>query len=333
MAKFLDQAGLAILWAQIKGLIPEGTFVTETELVQILSSYVTTNTLNETVEELEKQIAEEASKVFTFKGSVATYNDLPTENQEVGDVYNIEQANPDEGILAGDNVVWTGNSWDKLAGSVDLSAYATKEELNTKVTQDIQGTNGTAKVWNESSGGGAKFIHNDGTESFVGVNDGGANGMVAQIYADKQVDGNWIGSRLNVYQKGMFYHNAEDKANEGYVADDPAHEIATLGDVEEASKVAEENKGIIDTMPDQFLTDIVNVTRTDTTNTAEIRIFTKQPDGTYSPDVQHGVLTLVGAGTIPGAGTGAGLMTVADKEKLDGIDALTKEEILAILNN
>lgn len=94
--------------------------------------------------------------------------------------------------------------------------------------------------------------------------------MVAQIYADKQVDGNWIGSRLNVYQKGMFYHNAEDKADtEHYIADDPA----------------------------------------------------------------HGVLTLVGAGTIPGAGTGAGLMTVADKEKLDGINALTEEEILAILNN
>lgn len=335
MAKFLDQAGLAILWAQIKGLIPEGTIVTETELVQILSSYVTTNTLNETVEELEQKIAQEASKVFTFKGSVTTYNDLPTENQKIGDVYNIEQADPDEGILAGDNVVWTGDSWDKLAGSVDLSAYATKEYVEDNfVPFTIEGTNGTALIQNEPTGGGPKFHHNDGTESFVGVNDGGANGMVAQIYADKQVDGNWIGSRLNVYQKGMFYHNAEDKADtEHYIADDPAHEIATLGDVEEASKVAEENKGIIDTMPDQFLTDIVNVTRTDTTNTAEIRIFTKQPDGTYSPDTQHGVLTLVGAGTIPGAGTGAGLMTVADKEKLDGINALTEEEILAILNN
>lgn len=440
MAKFLDQAGLAILWAQIKGLIPEGTIVTETELVEILSKYVTTNTLNETVEALEQKIAEEASKVFTFKGSVTTYDDLPTENREIGDVYNIEQADPDEGILAGDNVVWTGDSWDKLAGSVDLSAYATKEYVEENfVPFTVEGTNGTALIQNEPTGGGPKFHHNDGTESFVGVNDGGANGMVAQIYADKQVDGNWIGSRLNVYQKGMFYHNAEDKADtEHYIADDPAHEIATLGDIPEdkiyyttkicqlttgasASKieaaigswdalyqaimdnkiivdteitgqgdatwsnprpavtasaqgnvvihltfyittqrmvhceiqnvsgsplaiavddyyigdasVTNNNKTVIDSLPDQFLTDIVNVTRTDTTNTAEIRIFTKQPDGTYSPDTQHGVLTLVGAGTIPGAGTGAGLMTVADKEKLDGIDALTEEEILAILNN
>lgn len=334
MAKYLDQAGLATLWAKIKAFVPEGA-VSDTELVGILTNYVTTNVLDEKVSALESQISAEVSKVFTFKGSVATYAELPSTDQAVGDVYNIEQADAEHGILAGDNVVWTSDSWDKLAGTIDLSAYVTKAYADdTYVPTQLAGTNGTAVIQNEATGGGAKFWHDDGTESFVGVNNGGATGMVAQIYADKQVDGNWIGSRLNVYQKGMFYHNAEDKADtEHYIADDPAHEIATLGDVEEASKVAEENKGIINTMPDQFLTDIVNVTRTDTTNTAEIRIFTKQPDGTYSPDTQHGVLTLVGAGTIPGAGTGAGLMTVADKEKLDGINALTEEEILAILNN
>lgn len=335
MAKYLDQAGLSILWAKIKGLIPEGDVVTDTELTEILSNYVTTSQLNSTVEELEQKIEESAGKIFTFKGSVPTYAELPSSNVAIGDVYNIETADPEHGIQAGDNVVWTGDGWSKLGGSIDLSNYVTKtyvdEGLAKKVTQTIKGTNGTSLVWNETTGGGAKFTHNDGTESFVGVNDGGANGMVAQIYADKQVDGSWIGSRLNVYQKGMFYHNAEDKAGGSYVADDPSHEIATVGDVAEVNSVSTANKTVIDSMPDQFLTDIVNVSRTETTNTAEIRIFTKQEDGSYSPDVQHGVLTLVGAGKVPGAGTGAGLMTLADKEKLDGIEALTKEEILGIL--
>ena len=335
MAKYLDQAGLSILWAKIKGLIPEEDVVTDTELTEILSNYVTTSQLNSTVEELEQKIEESAGKIFTFKGSVPTYAELPSSDIAIGDVYNIETADPEHGIQAGDNVVWTGDGWSKLGGSIDLSNYATKtyvdEGLAKKVTQTIEGTNGTSLVWNEVTGGGAKFTHNDGTESFVGVNDGGANGMVAQIYADKQVDGNWIGSRLNVYQKGMFYHNAEDKAGGSYVADDPNHEIATVGDVAEVNSVSTANKTVIDSMPDQFLTDIVNVSRTETTNTAEIRIFTKQEDGSYSPDVQHGVLTLVGAGEVPGAGTGAGLMTLADKEKLDGIEALTEEEILGIL--
>ena len=79
-------------------------------------------------------------------------------------------------------------------------------------------------------------------------------------------------------------------------------------------------QGIISSMPDEILSEIVNVQRTETTNTAEIRIFTKQEDGTYSPDVQHGVLTLIGAGYGPDGVNGAGLLSYADKQKLDGID-------------
>lgn len=105
-------------------------------------------------------------------------------------------------------------------------------DISNKVDQVITNADGSrAVVWNEASGGGSKFYHSDGSEAFVGVNNGGLSGMMAQIYADKQVDGNWVGSRINVYQKGIFYHNAEDKASADYVADDPAHEIATKGDL------------------------------------------------------------------------------------------------------
>ena len=80
-------------------------------------------------------------------------------------------------------------------------------------------------------------------------------------------------------------------------------------------------------MPDEILSEIVNVQRTETTNTAEIRIFTKQEDGTYSPNVQHGVLTLIGAGYGADGKSAAGLMTLADKQKLDSIDPEKIESI------
>lgn len=38
-------------------------------------------------------------------------------------------------INAGDNVVWNGDSWDVLAGTVDLSQYALKTEMPTKLSQ------------------------------------------------------------------------------------------------------------------------------------------------------------------------------------------------------
>lgn len=36
---------------------------------------------------------------------------------------------------AGDNYAWTGSRWDSLAGIIDLSGYATKQELSQKVTK------------------------------------------------------------------------------------------------------------------------------------------------------------------------------------------------------
>ena len=69
--------------------------------------------------------------VYQYKGSVATYADLPTTGQKVGDVWNIETADPDHGIKAGDNVAWDGAQWDTLGGNHDLSGYAQLNSVNT----------------------------------------------------------------------------------------------------------------------------------------------------------------------------------------------------------
>lgn len=68
--------------------------------------------------------------VYRYKGSVATYADLPTTGQKVGDVWNVETADPDHGIKAGDNVAWDGAQWDILGGNHDLSGYAQLNSAN-----------------------------------------------------------------------------------------------------------------------------------------------------------------------------------------------------------
>lgn len=69
--------------------------------------------------------------VYQYKGSVATYADLPTTGQKVGDVWNVETADPNHGIKAGDNVAWDGAQWDILGGNHDLSGYAQLNAANT----------------------------------------------------------------------------------------------------------------------------------------------------------------------------------------------------------
>ena len=75
--------------------------------------------------------------VYQYKGSVATYADLPTTGQKIGDVYNVETADPDHGIKAGDNVAWDGAQWDTLGGNHDLSGYAQLNSANTFTASNI----------------------------------------------------------------------------------------------------------------------------------------------------------------------------------------------------
>ncbi len=69
------------------------------------------------------------STVYNYCGSKANYSDLPVEGNKIGDVWNITNADILNGINAGDNVAWNGTGWDRLAGIIDLSGYATVQEL------------------------------------------------------------------------------------------------------------------------------------------------------------------------------------------------------------
>ena len=90
--------------------------------------------------------------------------------------------------------------------------------------QEIVSAEGKAMVWNEASGGGAMFQNVDGTTSFVGVNNEGANGIAAQIYAKNKTTN--VGTRINVTTSGIYYTNG--KTNGSY---DSGDEIATKKDI------------------------------------------------------------------------------------------------------
>lgn len=82
-------------------------------------------------------IANKIASVYKYKGSVVDYDHLPNSDLTIGDVYNIETADSTHGINAGDNVAWTGVTWDKLAGTIDLSGYQTKIDSSHKLSSDL----------------------------------------------------------------------------------------------------------------------------------------------------------------------------------------------------
>lgn len=93
--------------------------------------------------------------VYQYKGSVATYADLPTTGQKVGDVWNVETADPDHGIKAGDNVAWNGAQWDILGGNQDLSGYAQLNSANTFTAKNVFRANITVSNDTASGTGGS----------------------------------------------------------------------------------------------------------------------------------------------------------------------------------
>jgi hypothetical protein len=109
----------------------DGTTTDLTEKITIVANNLATHEAD--FSNPHKVTAEQLglTAVYQYKGSVATYADLPTTGQKVGDVWNVKTADPDHGIKAGDNVAWDGTTWDILAGNTDLSGYAQLNSANT----------------------------------------------------------------------------------------------------------------------------------------------------------------------------------------------------------
>lgn len=114
-----NQASLGTQVANIEHKIPDGTTGTNSLVnKQILAQTSYT----------KAEVDAKVSSVYKFKGSVSTYNSLPS-TATTGDVYNVTDT--------GANYAWDGSKWDKLSETIDLTAYATTEYVTAR-EQDIR---------------------------------------------------------------------------------------------------------------------------------------------------------------------------------------------------
>lgn len=132
---------------------------TTTETISSLKSKIENNssaisnikdgTRLDSFKDVEDEINLKISSVYKVRGTKDTYTDLPTEGNTIGDVYNVIAANGN--TPAGTNYVCTASAgtreeqWDALGGTVDLSTYATKTDVNDALT-GVTGTGSTSIV-------------------------------------------------------------------------------------------------------------------------------------------------------------------------------------------
>ena len=75
--------------------------------------------------------------VYIYKGTVATFADLPASGNTTWDVYDVQAAFDLDGkhYEAGTNVAWDGTWRDPLGGRTDLSNYYTKSEVDSLIDE------------------------------------------------------------------------------------------------------------------------------------------------------------------------------------------------------
>ncbi|MBR2679429.1 MAG: hypothetical protein IKE23_01465 [Exiguobacterium sp.] len=103
------------------GGIESGAQVNVLEAVSVNGSPLVITSKGVNIDLTPYALKTDIAAVYKYKGSVATYDDLPTTGQEVGDVWNVINDDASHGIEAGENVVWTGSEWDDLGGSFAIT--------------------------------------------------------------------------------------------------------------------------------------------------------------------------------------------------------------------
>lgn len=128
----------------LKGFDPDGSkrvweTVATGKVVEIIDSLESDKTdaalsaaqgkaLKTLIDELKASVA----AALDYKGTKDTYDALPTEGNKKGDVWNVVAAHGT--TPAGTNYAWDGTQWDPLGGTVDLSGYYTKTQVDDAIS-------------------------------------------------------------------------------------------------------------------------------------------------------------------------------------------------------
>lgn len=86
----------------------------------------------------KSQVDSKFTSVYIFKGSVDTIEDLPTEGNVIGDVWNVRKNDT--------NYAWTSEGWDPLGGTAELASLTANGLMSKEDFAKLQGIEAGAQV-------------------------------------------------------------------------------------------------------------------------------------------------------------------------------------------
>jgi len=134
----IDDLEAAIANERARAITAETTCstYTDTRITSVLNSLSTLDTT------LRAYVDAKAASTMEYKGQKATVADLPTENNAVGDVWDV--------AANGHNYSWNGTAWDDLGGQIDTSSLVSVSTFNSHVSDATHITASERTFWNST---------------------------------------------------------------------------------------------------------------------------------------------------------------------------------------
>lgn len=285
--------------AEIQQLISDIETQLSNKVDKVEGKGLSTNDFTDDLLNLLKKV----SKPLNYKGSVPTYNDLPTEGNLEGDVWNVTKTDV--------NYAWTGTDWDPFGSSAvnivdDLTTGGTSAALSAEQGKVLKGLV-DAKA-DKVTGEHLESVISSMPENLVSgvsiVNKNSRNIIIQCKYSSLDEQGHYV------------------EQSEGSVIP------LTPATVREAGLMSAEDKNLFESLPDTFVTTSGNVEISDSEVTLTHAGAKLDPEtGVYVKGSRYIM------GTIPAVTEEkAGVMTAQDKVNLDKTlpNAISAEESRAM---
>lgn len=285
--------------AEIQQLISDIETQLSNKVDKVEGKGLSTNDFTDDLLNLLKKV----SKPLNYKGSVPTYNDLPTEGNLEGDVWNVTKTDV--------NYAWTGIDWDPFGSSAvnivdDLTTGGTSAALSAEQGKVLKGLVDAKadKVTGEHLESVISSMPEDLVSGVSIVNKNGRNIIIQCKYSSLDEQGHYV------------------EQSEGSVIP------LTPATVREAGLMSAEDKNLFESLPDTFVTTSGNVEISDSEVTLTHAGAKLDPEtGVYVKGSRYIM------GTIPAVTEEkAGVMTAQDKVNLDKTlpNAISAEESRAM---
>lgn len=285
--------------AEIQQLISDIETRLSNKVDKVEGKGLSTNDFTDDLLNLLKKV----SKPLNYKGSVPTYNDLPTEGNLEGDVWNVTKTDV--------NYAWTGADWDPFGSSAvnivdDLTTGGTSAALSAEQGKVLKGLV-DAK---------ADKVTSEHLESVI-------SSMPENLVSGVSI--------VNKNNRNIIIQCKYSSLDEqGHYVEQPEGSVIPLtpATVREAGLMSAEDKNLFESLPDTFVTTSGNVEISDSEVTLTHAGAKLDPEtGVYVKGSRYIM------GTIPAVTEGkAGVMTAQDKVNLDKTlpNAISAEESRAM---